>query len=83
MAKVKFKFNLAGLNELMKSGEMQSIINDAAARIAGAAGEGYEIEPAHPIGYIAIGSVYAADWDAVRDNSENNTLQKAAGSVRI
>lgn len=83
MAKIKFKLNLPGLNDLMKSGAMQSVLNDAASRIAGTAGAGYETEQAHNIGYIAIASVYAADWDTVRDNSENNTLLSAAGSVRI
>lgn len=77
MAKVKFKFNLAGLNELMKSGEMQSILDGCARRIAAAAGEGYEAETAHPIQYVAIASAYAGTWDAARDNSENNTLLKS------
>lgn len=83
MAKIKFKLNLPGLNDLMKSGAMQGILNTAAGQISGVAGAGYEVEQAHNIGYIAIASVYAADWDAVRDNSENNTLLNAAGSVRI
>lgn len=83
MAKIKFKLNLSGLNELMKSAEMQGVLNDAANQIAAAAGEGYEVEPAHPISYIAIASVNASTWDAVRDNSENNTLLTAMGSVKI
>lgn len=83
MADVKFKFNLSGLNELMKSPEMQSILNDAAQRIAGASGPGYEAEPAHPIRFIAIASAYAGSYKARKDNSENNTLLKIADSVKI
>lgn len=83
MAKIKFKFNLSGLNELMKSAEIQGVLNDAANQIAAQAGEGYEVEQAHPIRFVAISSVNASTWDAVRDNSENNTLQTAMGSVKI
>lgn len=83
MAKVRFEFNLPGLNELMKSAEMQAIINDAADQIAAIAGEGYEVERAHPIGFVAIGSVRATTSEARVDNSKNNTLEKAVGSVKI
>ena len=83
MSDVKFKLRLAGLNELMKSGEMQAVLNSAAAKIAGAAGDGYETEAAHPIRFVAIASVRAATFKARRDNSANNTLEKAAGGVRI
>ena len=64
MAKVKFVLNLPGLNELMKSGEMQAVLNSAAAQIAGAAGEGYETESAHPLSFAAIASVRAATYDS-------------------
>ena len=80
---VKFELNLAGLNELMKSGEMQGVINGAAHRIAAAARAGYEVETAHPLSFVAIGSVRAATAEARRDNNKHNTLEKAAGGVRI
>ena len=83
MAKLKFKLNLSGLNELMKSAEMQGVLNDAAGQIAAQAGEGYETEQAHPIRFVAIASVNASTWEAYRDNSENNTLLTAMGSVQI
>jgi len=82
MAKA-FQLNLRGLNELMKSSEMQSILTDAATRIAGAAGPGYEIEPAHPISFVAIASTRAADFRARRDNRKNDTLKNAAESVKL
>lgn len=81
--KIRFKLNLAGLNELMKSGEMQAVLNSAAGQIAGAAGDGYEAEAAHPISFVAIASVRAATSEARRENSENNTLLKAVGGARV
>jgi len=83
MAKIDFKFNLPGLNELMKSAEMQGVLNEAANKIAATAGEGYEVESAHNINFIAIAAVHAETYEAKLDNSENNTLLKAAGSVKI
>lgn len=83
MAKVKFKLNLAGLNDLMKSGEMQAVLNSAASQIASAAGDGYEVESAHPISFVAIAAVHAETYEAKRQNSENNTLLKAAGGVKL
>ena len=80
---VQFKLNLPGLNALMKSGEMQSVLNSAASSIASSAGAGYEVESAHSIKFIAIASVRAADFRARLDNAKNNTLLKAAGGTRI
>jgi len=83
MSEVEFKLNLKGLNELMKSDRMQAVLNDAAGKIAAAAGEGYEVESAHPINFIGIASVRAVTYKAKKDNSENDTLLKALGSVSI
>lgn len=83
MGNVRFKLNLPGLNELMKSAAMQGVLNSAAASISAAAGNGYEVETAHNINFIAIASVRAATGKARKDCNENKTLQKAAGGVRI
>ena len=83
MSDVRFELNLRGLNAVMKSPEMQALINRAAAAMQSVAGDGYEIEPAHPIGFIAIGSVRTGDFKSRLDNSKNNTLLKASGSVKI
>ncbi|MBQ1756143.1 MAG: hypothetical protein IIZ96_05320 [Oscillospiraceae bacterium] len=82
MSKI-FKLNLKGLNELMKSPEMQGVLNTAAAQIQAQAGDGYEVESAHPISFVAIASVHTGDYKAMLDNSKHNTLLKAAGSVKI
>ena len=84
MSKV-FKLNLRGLNEVMKSAGMQSVLNSAAAQLArqsggdGSAG----VEYAHPISFVAIASVRTDTFKARLDNSRHNSLLKAAGSVRL
>lgn len=78
-----FKLNVAGLNAVMKSPEMQALLTRAAEGIRGAAGDGYEVEPAHPISFVAIASVRTGDFKSRLDNSSNNTLLKAAGSVKL
>lgn len=83
MSKTTFKLNLAGVNKLMKSPEMQAVLNGAASRIASAAGDGYEVEKAHPISFVAIASVWADTRESYRDCLENNTLLKAVGGVKI
>lgn len=83
MSKVKFVFKIAGLNTLMRSGEMQAIVNDAAQQIAAAAGDGYEAETARPLTFDSIASVYASSYEARIDNAEHNTLLKAANGVKI
>lgn len=83
MAKVKFELNLAGLNELMKSTEMAEVLNIAADQIVAKCGEGYEVERAHPISFVGIASVRADTIEAKVDNRKNNTILKAAGSVKI
>ena len=78
-----FKLNLNGLNEIMRSSEMQGVLNMAAGQIQAHAGDGYEIESAHPISFVAIASVRTGDYKAILDNNRNNTLLKSAGSVKI
>lgn len=86
MSDIRFKLNLNGLREIMKSGEMQAVASDAAAQMASFANgscAGYEAETAHPLSFDSIASVRATDFLSRKDNSENNTLLKAAGSVSI
>lgn len=80
---VVFKLNLSGLNEIMKSGQMQSIVNSAAQQALGALGEGYEMESAHPISFIAIASVRASTYKAKLENNRDQTILKAIGGVKI
>ncbi|WP_162012500.1 hypothetical protein AB6M97_02040 [Streptococcus hillyeri] len=76
MSKVKFKLNSAGVRELMKSEQMQSILRAEASKVANRAGEGYEQD-------IYVGKtranamVRATTYQAKKDNLRNNTLLKA------
>lgn len=74
--KVRFELNLKGLNELMKSEEMQQVLDEKGAQVAAAAGEGYE-HRTYPINWIAVSTVSAETREAVKDNLENNTLLRA------
>lgn len=81
MAKnVKVELNLKGLNELMKSPEMASCLQEAGERVARAAGEGYEAKTYTDTKYIAICDVSAVTDKAKKENYEKNTLLKALGS---
>lgn len=76
------EFNSEGIEELLKSEEIQNVVNSAAEAIAEAAGEGYEVGRAEDkiLDTRAIATVYAATDAAKKDTLENNTLLKAAGS---
>jgi len=80
MSKVKFKFKLnkKGVGELLKSGEMQTILNQHAYRTQSKAGAGYEAESF--VGFDrAHALVYAETPEAKQDNLDNNTLLKSLG----
>lgn len=82
MSKVKFELNLVGLNQLMKSAEMQDFLLNAGQAVASAAGEGFEAE-VHTADFVAISNVYPTTYQARRDNLANNTLLKAIGAVGL
>ena len=78
MSKVKFKLNKKGVGELLKSREMQSVLNQHAYRTQSKAGAGYDVESF--VGFDrAHALVYAETSEAKRDNLENNTLLKSLG----
>lgn len=79
---VKFELNLPGLNELMKSKEMQNVLLDAGNAVARSAGSDYEAE-VHTASFIAISNVYPNSRKAAKENFEQNTLLKAVGSVGL
>lgn len=79
---ITVKLNLAGINELMKSPEIQASLEYAGEAVAAAAGEGYETR-SHVINWVAVTNVYPATREAAQDNYRNNTLQKAIGAVGL
>lgn len=83
MAKnVKFELNLKGLQELMKSEEMQQALSEAGAAVANAAGKEYAHRE-HIASFVAISNVYPDSKEAAHENFKDNTLLKALGSVGL
>ena len=79
---VEFELNLAGLNELMKSGEMEEHLRIAGQAVANAAGEGFGVRVwQHP--FVAIANIYPDSKEAAKKNHEENALVKALGSVGL
>jgi hypothetical protein len=76
MADVKFELNLPGLNELMKSPEMQAVLDSAGAQVASIAGSEYEATP-RTGRWIGFSNIYPISKEGAKDNAENNTLIKA------
>lgn len=76
MSKLEFVLNRAGVKQLLKSQEMQEVCESYAEEVASKCGDGYEVDT-----YVgknrANASVRTVTAEAVRDNFENNTLEKA------
>lgn len=78
--KVKFKVNLRGLNELMKSPEMVAALENAGQAVMQSAGEGYKMDTIVNTAkseFIAITRIEAESKEAVRDCLRNNRLLTA------
>ena len=73
MSNVKIELNSAGIREMLRSAEMQALLGEKAAEIAGRCGEGYESD-VHMTPGRAIASVFTATPEAAKDNSKNNTI---------
>ena len=71
--KVRIELNSAGIREMLLSPEMQAVLGEKAAEIAGRCGEGYESDTYLTPGR-AVASVYAESKEAVKDNLDNNTI---------
>lgn len=85
MSKVDFKLDLRGLNELMKGPEMQSILNQQGSAVLSRAQSMAQMDGAEysmntrAINWIAVTTVRADNFEARKDNYDNNTLLKALG----
>lgn len=76
MSKVEIVLNSAGIREMLLSSEMQEILGELAAGIAGRAGEGYEHD-IYLTGGRAVASAYTETDEAYQDNLDNNTLLRS------
>lgn len=75
MSKVEIKLNSAGVRALLKDGGVAGVCQGVASSILSEAGEGYAMEQRNypeRTGY----AVKTTDFAAMRDNLQNNTLQK-------
>lgn len=72
----KFVLNSKGVGDLLKSAEMQAVLNDYASGVKNRAGIGYEYDVQVNPGR-AHALVWADTYQAKADNSRNNTLLKA------
>ena len=74
MAKMKFELNHAGVVQLLKSPEMQSVIESEANGVSNRAGDGYQVRYGRDrvVAFVETGTDAAA-----QDNMDNNTLLKA------
>lgn len=82
MAKVGFELNISGLQEIMKSGEMQSALSAAGAAVANAAGKDYGYR-VHTASFVSICNVYPNSKEAAKENFKTNSILKAAGAVGL
>ena len=80
---VEFKLNLPGLNELMRSKEMQAIQNRALSQVAAQLGDGFAMETSHSISFVAIGSIRARTRKARKEQNESHVIDKAFWGVKI
>ena len=85
MSKVKFELDLRGLNQLMKSEEMQTILSQYGNEVATRAKSNAMDSRAEfstntkTINYIAVTNVRADNRYAILENLKHNTLRKALG----
>ncbi len=87
MSKVKFQLNLKGLNEVMKSPELQSVMQEAGEKIRNVAesssnGGKFEAET-KTIRWIAVTDVRAKDDKAMKAVMEDNVLLKARNAGKF
>lgn len=85
MTKVNFELDIEGLRDLMKSPEMQSILQETAAHVAHNASmlsAGAEFGNAvHTANYVSIGTAFPESSEAAKASYQNNVLEKALSGL--
>lgn len=61
---------------MLKSSEMEAILEEIAGEVAGRAGSGYDHDT-HMMPGRVIASAYTSTIEAIRDNMNNNTLLRS------
>lgn len=76
MSKVKIELNSAGVRDMLRSPEMQALLEERAQNVLNSLGAGYDKS-------LMVGknranvSIIVTTYDAYRDNLSNNTILKA------
>ena len=79
MSKVYIEINDAGIQELLHDvGEV--VCGPLAQEAAAACGDGYGSD-VYDVGQRNVASVYAATYEAYKDNLRNNTIMRALGNA--
>ena len=76
MSRIRIELNSPGIRELLRSSEMQELLGEQAAEIAGRCGAGYSSDT-YLTGGRAVASAFAESREAIRDNLDNNTLLRS------
>lgn len=83
MAKKNFVLDTDAFStEVMNADFMVELVRETAADIMQKAGDGYDMQAQHGR-KRALGMVWADDFKAMKDDNENNTLQKAAYPLQV
>ena len=85
MSDIKFKLNLSGLRELMKSADMRQVLNSAGVVVtnkAEALSGGEDFSHAVKIlDYTAVATVFPNSKEAYRAAYKNNILEKSLSGL--
>lgn len=79
MTSIRIKLNLAGLNKLMRSAEVQAVVDRRGEAMARAAGEDFEYVPS-PHKWVARGFVQPKNARGRRQEAIEKRLTRALGS---
>ncbi len=79
---VDFKLNIKGLNELMKSAEMQSALEEAGNAVANVAKGDYGVR-VHQAKYVAIANVYPESKESAKNALKDGALTRALSAAGL
>lgn len=79
MSKLKVQLNSAGVQKILKSDGIQSMLKERASAVKKRCGSGYD-QDIHIGKNRANTMIWADTYQAKRDNKRNNTLLKAVRS---
>lgn len=82
MAKVRVEMNLAGVNEVMRSAEVEADLRARAERIAERAGDGFGVESGKPHRWVARAWAQTETPAAARAEARDNVLTRALDAGR-